>query len=137
SQPMLAGVLKYFVDGLTDPDAAIIRDLPLFDGMDLLYAAPLMIDVISAWRGVGSYLGQYYLSRVSLGLIDSLLRALFDSLLRLPNRYFDENISGHLISRISYNVTMVTGAATDAIKIVVREGLTVIFLFAYLLWMNW
>src|SRR5690606_35827106 len=50
SQPMLAGVLKYFVDGLTDPDAAIIRDLPLFDGMDLLYAAPLMIVVISAWR---------------------------------------------------------------------------------------
>ena len=32
---------------------------------------------------------------------------------------------------------MVTGAATDAIKIMFREGLTVIFLFAYLLWMNW
>jgi len=31
----------------------------------------------------------------------------------------------------------VTGAATDAIKVVIREGLTVIFLFAYLLWMNW
>ena len=32
---------------------------------------------------------------------------------------------------------MVTGAATDAIKVVVREGMTVIFLFATLLWMNW
>ncbi|MNZ61178.1 Lipid A export ATP-binding/permease protein MsbA [compost metagenome] len=32
---------------------------------------------------------------------------------------------------------MVTGAATDAIKVVIREGLTVVFLFAYLLWMNW
>jgi ABC-type multidrug transport system fused ATPase/permease subunit len=30
-----------------------------------------------------------------------------------------------------------TGAATDAIKVVIREGLTVVFLFAYLLWMNW
>lgn len=32
---------------------------------------------------------------------------------------------------------MVTGAATDAIKVVIREGMTVLFLFGYLLWMNW
>src|SRR5690606_23519035 len=32
---------------------------------------------------------------------------------------------------------MVTVAATDAIKVVVREGMTVLFLFASLLWMNW
>lgn len=62
---------------------------------------------------------------------------MFDNLLKLPNTYFDQNNSGHLISRISYNVTMVTGAATDAIKVVIREGMTVIFLFSYLLWMNW
>ncbi len=55
----------------------------------------------------------------------------------LPNRYFDTHNSGHLISRITFNVTMVTGAATDAIKVVIREGLTVVFLFAYLVWMNW
>ncbi|MBN0238253.1 lipid ABC transporter permease/ATP-binding protein, partial [Pseudomonas aeruginosa] len=58
-------------------------------------------------------------------------------LLVLPNRYFDTHSSGHLISRITFNVTMVTGAATDAIKVVIREGLTVVFLFLYLLWMNW
>src|SRR5690606_17296780 len=52
-------------------------------------------------------------------------------------RYFDNNNSGHLVSRVTFNVTMVTGAATDAIKVVFREGLTVIFLFGYLLWMNW
>jgi subfamily B ATP-binding cassette protein MsbA len=55
----------------------------------------------------------------------------------LPNRYFDNHNSGHLISRITYNVTMVTGAATDAIKVVIREGLTVVFLFGYLLYSNW
>ena len=68
---------------------------------------------------------------------EDLRLALFGNLLTLPNRYFDENNSGHLISRITYNVTMVTGAATDAIKVVIREGLTVTFLFAYLLWLNW
>lgn len=70
-------------------------------------------------------------------MVHDLRTALFDNLLTLPNRYFDLNNSGHLVSRITFNVTMVTGAATDAIKVVFREGLTVVFLFAYLLWMNW
>jgi subfamily B ATP-binding cassette protein MsbA len=138
SQPMMAGILKYFVDGLTDPAATtVLHGVPLLAGLELMYAVPLMLVLVAAWQGLGSFLGNYYLARVSLGLIDHLRRALFDSLLKLPNAYFDQNNSGHLISRITYNVTMVTGAATDAIKTVVREGLTVVFLFAYLLWMNW
>ncbi|MCK0507042.1 lipid A export permease/ATP-binding protein MsbA [Aromatoleum anaerobium] len=137
SQPMLAGVLKYFVDGLTHPDAALVSGVPLLDGMELMHGVPLMIVLIAAWQGLGGYLGNYFLARVSLGLVQDLRQALFDSLLRLPNSYFDQHSSGHLISRITFNVTMVTGAATDAIKIVIREGLTVVFLFAYLLWMNW
>ena len=137
AQPMMAAVLKYFVDGLTDPANAVMQDVPLLAGMQLLYAVPLLLVLIALWQGIGSFLGNYYLSRVSLGLVDHLRCALFDSLLRLPNRYFDEHNSGHLISRITYNVTMVTGAATDAIKTVVREGLSILFLFAFLLWMNW
>ncbi len=137
AQPMLAGVLKYFVDGLNDPSNAVLRGIPLLDGMELMYGVPLMLVLIAAWQGLGAYLGNYYLSRVSLGLIHDLRRALFDSLLHLPNRYFDQHNSGHLISRITYNVTMVTGAATDAVKTMVREGLSVIFLFGFLLWMNW
>lgn len=93
--------------------------------------------LIVFWQGIGSFLGNYYLARVSLGLINDLRRTLFGSLFHLPNTYFDQNNSGHLISRIAYNVTMVTGAATDAIKIMIREGLTVVFLFGYLIWMNW
>ena len=137
SQPMLAGVMKYFVDGLTNADAALQVGIPAVDGLQLMKAVPLMIVAIALWQGVGSYLGNFFLARVSLGLVHDLRVNLFDSLLSLPNRYFDQNSSGHLISRITFNVTMVTGAATDAIKIVFREGLTAIFLIAYLLWTNW
>ncbi len=137
SEPMLASVLKYFVDGLSAPPETTHHDLPLIGSVQLMFGVPLLMLLIVAWRSVGSFLGNYFLAKVSLGLINDLRQALFNSLLQLPNRYFDENNSGHLISRITYNVTMVTGAATDAIKVVVREGLTVIFLFGYLLWMNW
>ena len=137
SQPLLAGILKYFVDGLTSPGTSTFHDIPLVGKLDLAYGVPLMLVLIVIWQGIGSFFGNYYLAKVSLGLVNDLRRALFESLLRLPNTYFDQNNSGHLISRISFNVTMVTGAATDAIKVLIREGLTVVFLFAYLLWMNW
>ena len=137
TQPMLAGILKYFVDGLSNPDVVFLPKIPLFKDLKLLMAVPLLIILIAAWQGLGSFLGNYYLAKVSLGLVHDLRVQLFNKLLVLPNRYFDTHNSGHLISRITFNVTMVTGAATDAIKVVIREGMTVIFLFASLLYMNW
>jgi subfamily B ATP-binding cassette protein MsbA len=137
TQPMLAGILKYFVDGLTNPDAVLFPNVPYLQDLKLLQAVPLLIVLIAAWQGFGSFLGNYFLAKVSLGLVHDLRVELFNKLLVLPNRYFDTHNSGHLISRITFNVTMVTGAATDAIKVVIREGLTVVFLFVYLMWMNW
>lgn len=137
TQPMLAYILKYFVDGLANPEASLFPNSPYFAHLQLLQAVPLMIVAIAAWQGGGSYLGNFFLARVSLGLVHDLRVALFNKLLTLPNRYFDNHNSGHLISRITFNVTMVTGAATEAIKVVIREGMTVVFLFGALLWMNW
>lgn len=136
TSPMMAGLLKYFVDGLASPDQGVVQ-MPLLGEVQLLHGVPLALLLITLWQGLGSFLGNYYLARVALGLVHDLRLALFNSLLRLPTHYFDQHASGHLISRITFNVTMVTGAATDALKVMVREGLTVLFLFAYLLWMNW
>lgn len=144
TQPMLGYILKYFVDGLSNPEASLfagvpwlLEHAPWLAHLKLLQAVPLLIVLIALWQGIGSFLGNYYLAKVSMGLVQDLRIALFNNLMTLPNRYFDNHNSGHLISRITYNVTMVTGAATDAIKVVVREGMTVVFLFATLLWMNW
>jgi ATP-binding cassette, subfamily B, bacterial MsbA len=136
-QPMFAAVLKFFVDGLTDPTQNPFPNSSLLDQIPILYVVPFLIVAIALWQGIGSYLGNVFLARVSLGLVQDLRTALFDKLLVLSNTYFDNTNSGHLLSRIIYNVTQVTGAATGAIKIVIREGLTVLFLFGYLLWMNW
>lgn len=137
TQPLLGYTLKFFVDGLSDPDAVLFPDIPLLSEMRMLKAVPLLIICISTIQGVGFFLGNYFLSKVGLGLVHDLRVQLFNNLMRLPNSYFDNNNSGHLISRITYNVTMVTDAATSAIKTLVREGMTVVFLFAMLLWMNW
>ena len=51
--------------------------------------------------------------------------------------YINAKNSGQLISRITYNTEQVTGAVTNALTILFRDGLTVIVFFSYLLYINY
>jgi hypothetical protein len=76
SQPMLAAVLKYFVDGLGAPPETTYHPFPLIGNVQLMYGVPILLVIIIFWRSVGSFFGNYYLARVSLGLINDLRRCL-------------------------------------------------------------
>lgn len=139
SQPMFPKLVDYFATALIGDSSQTIRiwGLGSVESQQLASLIPLGIVVLALFRGLGSFLGNYCLARVSLGVIHDLRVHLFDSLLRLPSRFFSDIDSGHLVSRITYNVSGVTSAATEAIKVSVREGLTVIALLGYLFWTNW
>jgi subfamily B ATP-binding cassette protein MsbA len=62
---------------------------------------------------------------------------MFDRLLRLPAHYFDNQSTGVLISRVSYDVSNVTGAATSALTVLVRDTLAIVGLLAWLFYLNW
>lgn len=98
---------------------------------------PLQVIGVTVLRGLGAFAGAYFLSKVAFNIIHNLRVQVFDHMTRLPGTLFDEHASGHLVSIITYNINGVTAAATDAIKILLREGLTVIALFAFLFYMDW
>ncbi len=98
---------------------------------------PAALVAIFALRGLGSFLGNYYIAYVARSVVHELRTQMFNHLLTLPSRYYDSANSGHTISKVTYNVEQVTGAATDALKVIVREGFTVILLLAYLFYLNW
>lgn len=100
------------------------------------YLVPLQVLGATLLRSIGAFVGVYLMSRVAFNVIHSLRVEVFNHMTRLPNSTFDEKNSGHLISIITYNINGVTAAATDAIKISLREGLTVIALFGMLLYMD-
>lgn len=100
-------------------------------------AIPLIMVVVITLRGIGFLLGNYYINSVARGLIHQLRCSVFDHLLAVPASYFDRQQSGHLLSRITFNVEQVTGAATDALKMTMRDGFTVIGLLVYMLYVNW
>jgi subfamily B ATP-binding cassette protein MsbA len=89
-----------------------------------------------AARGLGTFLGTYFMSQVARNVVHSLRCDVFNHMLHLPGRFFDEHSSGQLVSRVTYHVEQVTGAASSAVTVILREGLFVLGLLGYLLWTN-
>jgi len=104
---------------------------------DFRLMLPVALVLIALVRGIGFFIGNYLLASISNRLVHNLRTELFTKLTVLPSSFFDQQSSGHLISRITFNVMQVTGAATNALKIFIREGLLVIGLITYLMFLNW
>lgn len=98
---------------------------------------PVFIVIIAIVRGVGSYLGGYYISLVGRNLVHDIRRDLFRQLQQMPTSYLLNKGSSSTIALITYNVEQITAAATDAVRTLTREGLTIIALILFLLSKNW
>ena len=97
----------------------------------------LSLIFIAMGRGIGFFIGNYFMSKVGFGIVHDLREELFKKLHELPKSYFDSNQSGQLINRITFTTTQVSGAASNAVKTLIREGFLLIGLFIYLLIMNY
>ncbi|MEQ1527742.1 MAG: lipid A export permease/ATP-binding protein MsbA [Methylococcales bacterium] len=125
TQPLFATMIKHIIDTLQSEKR---------QGMYLL---PLLFSGLIVVRGIGAYLGNYFLAKVSTNVVHTLRCQIFDKYTELPTAYFDSNNSGYMISRITNNVGEVTKATTDAVRTFVREGLTALGLLVYLFYANW
>ena len=97
----------------------------------------LSLIFIALGRGIGFFIGNYFMSKVGFGIVHDLREELFQKLHNLPKSYFDSNQSGQLINRITFTTTQVSGAASNAVKTLIREGFLLIGLFIYLIILNY
>ena len=118
--------VKPFLDGtFVDKDPFLIKWVP----------AALV--VIFIFRGVGAYIGTYASTWVGNKVVMDLRDIMFRRMLALPLGYFHDNTTGNLISRFTYDVTQVTGAATNVVTVLVKDSVTIVGLLAYLLYLDW
>lgn len=101
------------------------------------WRVPLLIVGATLMRGLGMFIGGYFMAKVAFNVVNDLRVQVFNHMTQLPVSAFDERPSGHLISLITYNINGVTVAATDALKKGIREGATVIGLLAWLFYLDW
>ena len=125
TQPLFAAMMQQIIDTLQSKSS------------EKMYYLPLFFSGIVIVRGMGNYLGSYFLAKVSLNVIHALRCEIFAKYTELPTAHFDANNSGYMISRITHNVGQVAQATTDAVRKVVQEGFTALGLLGYLFYLNW
>jgi subfamily B ATP-binding cassette protein MsbA len=125
TQTLFAALIKHIIDTLQT------------EAREGMYYLPLFFSGLIIVHGIGAYVGNYFLAKVSTNIVHTLRCEIFNQYTQLPTAYFDANNSGHMISRITNNVGQVTQAATDSIRTFVREGFTAIGLLVYLFYSNW
>ena len=103
----------------------------------LAYQVVLAILGVTFLRGIGTFLGKYYIGYVARTVVHQLRCQLFNKFLSLPKSFYDHNQSGKLIAQLTFDVELVTNACTDALTISLREGLFIIGLLSYLFYTNW
>ncbi len=138
----LVSILAMVVTAATEPAfAALLK--PMLDGSfvekdpETMRWMPILIVLIFVVRGVATYASSYTISWVSNKVVMDLRELMFARMVNLPTRYFANNTSGALISKVSYDVSQVTDAATGAITVIVRDSLTIVGLLGWLLYLNW
>lgn len=158
TQPMLGQLMEYFIDGLNGKKYDLTLWIPSESSwlgqhlaslafwprvvenakaVEVAFLIPALVMMIYIVRGIGSFLGGFYMAQVSRRLIHELRCKMFDRMMVLPNLYFDSNNSAHLMTKFTYNVNLVNDAVSRASTVIVREGATVIALMIYLLYKNW
>ena len=100
-------------------------------------AVPVAAVVLSLGRALGFFAGSYFMNKVARSVVHVLRTELFDVLIKAPKSHIDNYSTGELLSKVTFNVEQVSGAASDALKTILREGLTVLALISYMLYLNW
>jgi subfamily B ATP-binding cassette protein MsbA len=106
------------------------------DATSIRYVPMLIIGIFVA-RGLFGFLASYATNWVGRNVIFRIRSQMFTRLVHLPSRFFDAHSSGILISKLIYDVEQVMNAATKAFTSMVKDSLSLVFLLAWMLYLNW
>ena len=98
---------------------------------------PFAVVGIFFLHGALGFASTYIMAWVQNKIVYQIRLDMFAHLLRLPNTYFQKYPSAKTINRITNDVNGVTSASTTVLLTIIKDGVTVIGLFAWLLYLNW
>jgi subfamily B ATP-binding cassette protein MsbA len=98
---------------------------------------PFAVVAVFLLRGAGSYVSDYGMAWTGFRVVFDLRRELIDKLLRLPTQYFDQNASGVVQSKLTFDAHQLASAASGAIATGVRGVISIVASLGYLMWLNW
>lgn len=124
-QPVTAHMMQVIVATFENPTPVMILVVSL---------APLVIALVN---GIGQFIGSYSVSWLGQHIVFEIRNEVFQHVLTLPQNVFQRNATGRITSKLVFDAQQITAAGSEAVVIIIREGLSVIALLGYLLYLDW
>ena len=139
---IVAAVIAMAVYAATDTGFAALMK-PMIDGSfvnrdpHVVAMIPFLLILLFFLRGSSGFISTYCMAWVGRKVIRDMRKQMFNHLMRLPVTFFDNNSSGKLISKFTFDVEQVYQASTTSVTILIRDTLTVIGLVGWMFYINW
>ena len=88
-------------------------------------------------RGIVNFIGTYLIGHIGAYVIKALRREMFDRMQYFPARYFDHQATGEILSRFSFDVERVIGAAVKSLRSLIQDSSHILFLLGVMFVNNW
>jgi subfamily B ATP-binding cassette protein MsbA len=126
TEPLLPALLKRLLDEGFGPS----RSFPL-------WVVPVIVIGLYVIRGAAHFIAQYALAWATNRGVLTLRERMFARLLDAAPALFTRTSASSLTNTLVYEVQTGAQQLAGALLMVVRDLLTSVFLFGYLLWLNW
>lgn len=104
---------------------------------DFLMMAPFYIFGLVLIRGIANYAYSLLLSLISGKIVMKVRQRLFSHFVDAPVSYYDQNSTGRLLSRITYDTEQVAASSSDALITIIRESAFICGLFYTMFYNSW
>lgn len=98
---------------------------------------PAFVIIAFVLRGVSGFMSDFFITGVGRNVVMEFRQQVFDHMLRLPAKYYDNTTTGQLLSTLVYNIEQVAKASSDALIILVRETFFIAGLLVVMFSVSW
>ena len=103
----------------------------------MLKVIPLVLIIIYSFKAVLSYALNIIIFGISWGLVVSVREKLFAHIHKLPFRFFEDNETGHLMSKIINDVSIMLSGMSRLMKELIQNSVTLAALLGWVFYLKW
>jgi subfamily B ATP-binding cassette protein MsbA len=126
---LVEGLLVWMLEPMTD-EALVAHNLETAKWLPVAFVGVFIV------RGIAGFATEASLGWIGRGVISSLRRDVFKKFLTLPSRFIEQNSTGPLLSRMTYNVEMISESVTHVVTTLIRDVLTILAAAAVMLYQS-
>ena len=139
---LAVAMLLAALSAATEPLLPALMKPMLDDGFKFGEESPLLwlpFGVVGIFflRGFLGFAATYIMAWIQNKVIYQIRLEMFERLVHLPTSYFQQHPSAKTINRITNDVNGVASASTNVITTFIKDGVTVLGLLGWLLYLNW